>query len=86
MNEEEERAFLEIANDLASMEANEWLDSRMEALDRWFTRRESVGEPTDLRSLIMQMLMEPNERMHCIVALATAMWRLREMESRHGNQ
>lgn len=70
--------FFAIANDLATREANDYLDERMAALEKWVQAREEAGEPADLRSLISQVMNEPNQRGPLIVGLCTAMWRLRE--------
>lgn len=70
--------FFAIANDMAAQEANDYLDRRMAAMEVWVREREAAGEPADLRSLITQVMHEPNERGPVIVALCTSMWRLRE--------
>lgn len=77
--------FYAIANEMAAQEANNYLDRRMEAMEQWVRHREAAGEPADLRSLVTQVLHEPNERGPVIVALCTAMWRLRERDA-NGNQ
>lgn len=70
--------FFAIANEMAAQEANDYLDRRMAAMEHWVQQREAAGEPADLRSLVMQVMGEPNQRGPVIVALCTAMWRLRE--------
>lgn len=78
--------FFAIANDLAAQEANDYLDRRLAALDEWVAGREADDEPADLRSLILQVMHEPNKRGPVIVALCAAMWRLREMEKTNAHQ
>lgn len=73
--------FFAIANELAAQEANDYLDRRMEAVEQWVRQREAAGEPADLRSLVTQVLHEPNERGPVIVTMCTALWRLRERET-----
>lgn len=77
-NEDVNERFFAIANDLAAQEANEYLDSRLSIIDEWVRRREATGQPADLRSLIQQVLMEPNSRGPVIVTMCAALWRLRE--------
>lgn len=71
------REFFAIANDMAADEANAYLDQRLEAVDKWVAMREKMGEPADLRSLVMAIMHEPNDRGPVIVALSAALWRLR---------
>lgn len=75
--DELDREFFAIANDMAAAEANAYLDKRIAAVDLWVERRRKAGEPADLRSLVLQILHEPNDRGPVIVALAAALWRLR---------
>ena len=78
--------FFAIANDLAAQEANEHLDKQMKVVNEWVAYREAHGQPADLRSLIIQVLQEDNERIPVIVSLCTALWRLREIrEGAHGD-
>lgn len=72
--------FDEIANSLVADEANNYLDKRLLALDKWVTEREASGQPADLRSLINKVMHEPNDRGPVIVALCAAMWRVREYQ------
>lgn len=72
--------FFDIANALVAEEANEYLDGRLKKVASWLEHREEVGKPADLRSLIEQLIQEPNERSAVIVSLAAALWRIREME------
>lgn len=85
MPDDTDREFFALANQMASQEAHDYLAKRMEALDLWVAHRESTGEPVDLRSLIMQVMREPNDRGPVIVALCTAMWELRELRKHVGN-
>ena len=78
--DELDREFFAIANDMAAAEANAYLDKRLAAVDLWVKRREKAGEPADLRTLVLQILHEPNERGPVIVALAAALWRLRAIQ------
>jgi hypothetical protein len=76
----EDKAFYDIANNLVRDEAYDYLRKRLDQVERWVQFRESRGEPADLRSLIDQIMQEPNERGSVIVALGAALWRIREME------
>lgn len=71
--------FDEIANNLVASEANEYLDKRLAAVEWWVIDRKANNQPADLRSLIDQVMREPNDRSPVIVAFCAAMWRLREM-------
>ena len=77
--------FWDIANSLVDDEANDYLDARMAAMDNWVRMRQAEGESATLRDLITTVMNEPNQRGPVIVALCTAMWRLREM-SKHADQ
>lgn len=72
--------FDEIANNLVTDEALDYLDQRLRAVDVWAAEREANGQPADLRSLIDQVMHEPNARGPCIVALCAALWKVREYE------
>lgn len=76
----EDEAFFEIANQLVVDEANEYLDDRLKRVEAWVKHRTSQNQPADLRSLIEQIMREPNDRGPVIVALSAALWRIREME------
>lgn len=76
--------FYDIANNLVAQEANDYLDKRLRAVDEWVAEREANGERADLRSLIDQIMHEPNQRGPCLVALGAALWRLRETKVNHG--
>lgn len=80
------KEFFDIAGEIAASEANNYLDRRLAQLDRWVIHRGQAGAPADLRSLINQVMQEPNERGPVIVALCTALWRLREMEKANADQ
>lgn len=85
MAEDINTEFFAIANEMAAQEANDLLDKRMAALELWVGEREAAGEPADLRSLITQVMHEPNQRSPVIVVLCTAMWRLRERNANADN-
>lgn len=71
--------FDAIANNLIASEANDYLDKRLAAVERWVHQRTARGEPADLRCLIAQVMAEPNDRGPVIVSLCAALWRIREM-------
>lgn len=72
--------FFAIADSLVSEEANDYLDSRLDLVDKWVATREAAGLPADLRTLVEQVMHEPNQRGPVIVAMCTALWRLREIK------
>ena len=78
----EDREFFSIAANLVQDEAYDYLDQRLAQVEMWAKDRERRGLPADLRSLIDQVMREPNERGPVIVALCAALWRLREEKSR----
>ena len=80
MAADEDKAFYELANSLVQDEAYDYLRKRLEQVELWVRDREQRGQPADLRSLIDQIMREPNERGPVIVALGAALWRIREME------
>jgi hypothetical protein len=82
--DEDTTKFFEIADSLVAEEANEFLDQRMAVVERWCQFRISRGEPADLRSLIEQLMQEPNMKGPVVVCLAAAMWRLRGKENSDG--
>lgn len=82
----EDKAFYDIANGLVRDEAYDYLRKRLDQVERWVEFRESRGEPADLRSLIDQIMREPNERGPVIVALGAALWRIREMEKANADK
>jgi hypothetical protein len=72
------RQFFDIANAEVSAEANKLLDKHLARVDQWCVVRAAHNDPADLRSLIEQIMQEPNHRAPVIVTLAAALWRLRE--------
>ena len=75
-----DREFFSIANNMVEDQAQDYLDKRLAQLDLWVQQREASGAPADLRSLIDQVMNEPNLRGPVIVALCTALWRLRSIK------
>lgn len=77
-----DREFFAIANNMVEGQVNDYLDQRLAELEKWVRHREEVGAPADLRSLIEQIMHEPNARGPVIVALSAALWRLREIKEK----
>lgn len=74
--------FSEIANNLVSQEANDYLDQQLSQVDLWVEYQESVGEPADLRNLMDKIHHENSKRGPLIIALSAALWRLREQRKK----
>lgn len=72
--------FFAIANEVAASEANDYLEQRLKAVDNWVAQRQAAGMTASLRDLIDKVMNEPNTRGPVIVALCTALWRLRAIE------
>ena len=77
---DEDREFFAIANNMVEDQVQDYLDQRLSQLDKWVQQREADGVPADLRSLIDQVMHEPNQRGPVIVALCAALWRLRTIK------
>lgn len=78
--------FFGIANELISDEANDFLAKRLKKVDQWVAYRKLRNQPADLRSLIDQLMREPEQRAMVLVAYAAALWKIREMEGKNEDQ
>ena len=81
-----EAEFAGIANELVSQQANDYLDHQIRAVHQWMHYREFIGQPADLRSLIDHIHQENTNRAPVIISLATALWRLKDIEERDAGQ
>ena len=74
------KEFLGIVNAYTAIEAREFVDDRLQMMNRWIERRERNGLETGVLDFVDKLLAEPNKKSVVVRMLAITLWRLRELE------
>ena len=76
LTDEDAATFDELLDLMLSDAAEDLLGTQLHRAREWKRRRIEVGLSCTLNDLILQVIREPNNRRHVLVAYSAALWRL----------